>query len=223
VWAAPEARRLGQGGVATVARATGLAQSTIRLGQQAVTRVPHAREAPRRMRRHGAGRTPRPAQDQPRLQAVDALVEPTARGAPMSPLRWTCNSTRRLAKELGPQGHHVSHPTVGQLLKALNDRWHGTRNTREGTAQPDRKAPVACIKAQVKDVQPRGQPVVSGETKNKALGGDFANGGRDYHPQGRPEPVRVHAFLDTRGGQAIPSGVYDMTQNCGGGQRGPRS
>ena len=215
VWAATEARSLGHGGVATVARATGLAESTIRLGKQALTSVPHASDAPRRMRRHGAGRKPRTAQDQQLLQAVDALVEPTARGDPMSPLRWTCKSTRRLAKELGQQGHHVSHTTVGQLLKALNYSLQGTRKTREGTSHPDRNAQFEYINAQVKDFQQRGQPVVSVDTKKKELVGDFANGGREYHPQGRPELVRVHDFLDKRLGKAIPYGVYDVTTNSG--------
>ena len=215
VWAATEARRLGPGGVATVARATGLAESTIRLGKQAVTSLPHASDAPRRMRRHGAGRKPRIAEDQQLLQAVDALVEPTARGDPMSPLRWTCQSTRRLAKALGQQGHHVRHTTVGQLLKALNDSVQGTRNTREGTSHPDRHAPFEDLNAQGKDVQHRGQPVVSVDTKTKELVGDLAIGGRAYHPQGRPEPVRVPDFLDKRVGQAIPDGVDAMTQNCG--------
>jgi hypothetical protein len=133
----------------------------------------------------------------------------------MSPLRWTCKSTRRVAKELGQQGHHVSHTTVGQLLKALNYSWQGTRNTREGTSHPDRHAPFESINAQVKDFQHRGQPVVSVDTKTKAWVGDFANGGRAYHPQGRPEPVRVHDFLDKRVGKAIPDGVYDMTHHWG--------
>ena len=215
VWAATEARSLGHGGVTTVARATGLAESPIRLGNKALTRVPHARDAPRRMRRHGAGRKPRTAQDQQLLQVVDALVEPTARGDPLSPLRWTCKSTRRLATELGQQGHHVSHTTGGQLLKALNDRLPGTRNTREGTSHPDRQAPFESSHAQVKEVQHRGQPVVSVETKTKALVGNFANGGRADQPQGRPEPVRVHDLLDQRLGQALPYGVDDMTQHCG--------
>lgn len=138
LWAATEARSLGHGGVATVARATGRAESTIRLGKEALPSLPHSSDAPRRMRRHGAGRKPRTAPDQQLLQAVDALVEPTARGDPMSPLRWTCKSRRRLAKELGQQGHQVSHTPVGQLRKALIYRWQGTRNTREGPSHPDR-------------------------------------------------------------------------------------
>ena len=122
LWAATEALSLGPGGVATVARATGLAVSTVRLGKQALTSPSQATDAPRRVRQHGAGRPARIAQDQTLLKALDALVEPTTRGDPMSPLRWTCQSTRRLAQELCRQGHHVSHRTVGQLLKRLNDR-----------------------------------------------------------------------------------------------------
>jgi DDE family transposase len=215
VWAATEARSLGHGGVATVARATGMAASTIRLGKQALTSPLNARDTPRRMRRQGAGRKPLTTQDAQLFKALDALVEPTARGDPMSPLRWTCKSTRRLAKELCQQGHQVSHTTVGQLLQALNYSLQGTRKTREGTSHPDRDAQFAYINAQVKAFQRRGQPVVSVDTKKKELVGDFANRGREYQPQGMPECVRVYDFVDQHLGKAIPYGVYDMTQNCG--------
>lgn len=215
LWAATEAHSLGHGGVATVARATGLAESTIRLGKQELTRPAKSTAVPRRLRRPGAGRKPVTAPDQRLLKALDALVEPTTRGDPRSPLRWTCKSTRRLAKELGQQGHHVSHSTVGHLLKALHYSLQSTRKTREGTSHPERNAQFEYINARVKDFQHRGQPVVSVDTKKKELVGDFANGGREYHPQGAPEQVRVHDFLDKRLGKAIPYGVYDMTHNCG--------
>ncbi len=214
LWAATEALSLGHGGIATVARATGLAESTVRLGKKELTNPAMATGAPRRVRRHGAGRTPLTAQDQTLLTALDALVEPTTRGDPMSPLRWTCKSTRRLAQELCRQGHQVSHRKVGQLLKALNYSLQGTRKTREGTAHPDRNAQFEYINTRVKDFQHRGQPVVSVDTKKKELVGDFANGGREYQPQGVPEQVRVHDFIDKHLGKAIPYGVYDMTQNC---------
>jgi hypothetical protein len=215
LWAAAEARSLGHGGVATVARATGRAASTIRLGKQALTSPPQASDAPRRMRRQGAGRKPLTVQDQHLLTALDALVEPTARGDPMSPLRWTWKRTRRLAKELCQQGHPVSHTKVGQLLKALHYSLQGTRKTRAGTSHPDRDAQFESINAQGKAFQQRGQPVVSVETKKKALVGDFANRGRAYPPQGMPELVRVYDFMDQTLGKGIPYGVYDMTQNCG--------
>jgi len=140
LWAATEALSLGHGGVATVARVTGLAESTVRLGKQELTSPAKPPDAPRRLRRQGAGRKRLITHDQQLLTALDALVEPTARGAPMSPLRWTCKSTRRLAKELCQQGHPMSHSKVGQLLKALHYSLQGTRKTREGTAHPDRNA-----------------------------------------------------------------------------------
>jgi DDE family transposase len=143
-----------------VVRATGLAVSTVRLGKQEVTRPAQATAAPRRLRHQGAGRKPLTTQDQRLLKALDALVEPTTPGDPMSPLRWTCKSTRRLANDLGQEGHHVSHSTVGHLLKTFHDSLQGTRKTRERAAHPDRNAPFEYINDQVKAFPQRDQPVV---------------------------------------------------------------
>ena len=67
-----------------------------------------------------------------------ALVEPDERGDPMSPLRWTCKSLRRLADELGAMGHRVSHTVVGALLKQQKFSLQGNRKTLEGGDHPDR-------------------------------------------------------------------------------------
>jgi hypothetical protein len=215
VWAATEALSLGHGGVAAVARATGLAESTIRLGKRELAKRSKRLKTTRRLRHPGAGRKPLTTQDQDLLKALDALVEPTTRGDPMSPLRWTCKSTRRLAKELCRDGHPVSHTKVGHLLKELDYSLQATRKTTEGASHPDRNAQFEHINARVKDFQQRGQPVVSVDTKKKERVGDFANGGREYQPKGSPERVRVYDFIDKHLGKAIPYGVYDMTQNCG--------
>ena len=215
VWAATEAVSLGHGGVAAVARATGLAESTIRLGKRELAKRSKRLKTTRRLRHRGGGRKPLTTQDQDLLKALDALVEPTTRGDPMSPLRWTCKSTRRLAKELCREGHPVSHTKVGPLLKELDYSLQATRKTREGASHPDRNAQFEHINARVKDFQQRGQPVVSVDTKKKERVGDFANGGREYQPRGSPERVRVYDFIDKHLGKAIPYGVYDMTQNCG--------
>ena len=45
--------------------------------------------------------------------------------------------------------------------------------------------------------------------------GDFKNSGREWHPEGTPEEVRVHDFLIKNLGKAIPYGVYDMLHNQG--------
>jgi Rhodopirellula transposase. len=121
LWAAVEANALGHGGTRMVSKATGMSETTIRLGRRELGACQQAPlpEAKRRIRHPGGGRKRLTAQDARVLQALDALVEPTARGDPVSPLRWTCKSTRKLEAELQSQGFHISHTKVGQLLKDL--------------------------------------------------------------------------------------------------------
>jgi hypothetical protein len=126
LWSAAEAKSLGHGGVAAVAQATGLAESTIRLGQKELLARPVSMEslAKRRIRRTGGGRKSIVQEATEMMSVLEKLVEPTNRGDPMSPLRWTCKSTRRLAKELLQQGHNISHTKVSQLLHQLNYSLH---------------------------------------------------------------------------------------------------
>jgi hypothetical protein len=143
LWAASEATILGHGGVVAVAKATGLAESTIRLGRHQLQQS-SAREAgqqqPRRIRQTGGGRRQLTDKDSELLVALEALVEPTARGDPTSPLRWTSKSTRKLTREMSKQGHLVSHAKVAQLLGKLGYSLQSTRKTKEGTSHPDRNA-----------------------------------------------------------------------------------
>jgi hypothetical protein len=217
-WAATEARSLGWGGVSAVATATGLTRKTIHVGLReldAESANPGLSLASDRVRRGGAGRKPITQQQPGLLSALDALVEPTARGDPESPLRWTCKSTRRLADELCRQGFYVGERKVAALLKQADYSLQGNRKTREGRQHPDRDAQFRFISQTVKRFQDRGQPVVSVDTKKKELVGDFKNGGREWRPRGQPDEVRVHDFLDKTMGKVIPYGVYDLTYDEG--------
>lgn len=216
LWAATEASALGYGGMVAVAQATGLSERTIRRGYQDLqNRTPALGRSPGRMRRQGGGRKPLLAHDPELMAALEALVEPTTRGDPMSPLRWTCKSTRKLAQALTHQGHPSSHTTVAHLLTDLGDSLQGTRKTQEGSVHPDRDAQFHSINTQVKAFQKAGQPVISVDAKKKEFVGDFAIPGREYQPQGHPERVRVHDFPDPVLGKVCPYGVYDMTTNTG--------
>jgi hypothetical protein len=212
-WAATEAMALGYGGVSATAAATGLARNTIAAGA-AELRGP-SRLAVGRVRRPGAGRKPLGESDPELEAALDALVDPATRGDPESPLRWTCKSTRRLARELTRQGHRVSPSSVARLLREAGYSLQANRKTREGAGHPDRDAQFEFIGRRVRAFQRRGWPVLSVDTKKKELLGDFRNGGREWQPAGRPEEVRVHDFVDPRLGKAIPYGVYDVTRNRG--------
>jgi transposase len=217
LWAAVEAKVLGYGGITTVAQATGLAASTIRLGQLELnaSAAKEGNSAERRLRTPGGGRKRAIEKDATLLQALDKLVDPTTRGDPMSPLRWTCKSTRHLAQGLELQGHQVSHTKVGQLLKQLGYSLQGTRKTQEGISHPDRDKQFTYLNQQVQAFQRRGQPVVSVDAKKKELIGAFAQGGQEYQPKEHPEAVQVYDFLSLADGKGIPYGVYDLTTNKG--------
>jgi hypothetical protein len=214
LWAAAEAKALGYGGISLVAKATGVSRRAIHSGL--VELVPGAADPlPQgRVRRPGAGRKPL-TQRQPGLRAaLEALVEPTCRGDPQSPLRWSCKSVRRLAAQLQQQGFRIGRQKVAQLLHDLGYSLQANRKTREGSRHPDRNAQFEYIAARVSDFQARKQPAISVDTKKKELVGDFKNGGREWRPQGQPEEVRVHDFVDKKLGKAIPYGVYDLAANA---------
>lgn len=218
LWAACEAMELGHGGIKMVAQATGLGERTIRRGCQEVRggTEPHVgAHAARRVRLPGGGRKPLTEHDPKLVEALGLLVEPATRGDPMSPLRWTCKSTRKLAEALVGQGHQVSHTKVAQLLEDLGYSLQATRKTLEGRSSPDRDAQFRYINRCVKAFQRAGQPVISVDAKKKELVGAFTNPGRERHPKGKPELVQVHDFVDPNLGKVCPYGVYDMTDNRG--------
>jgi len=215
-WAAAEARELGWGGVSAVAGATGLSRPTIVAGLRELDQPAHRRSAEAvRVRRPGAGRRPLTETDPELLTVLESLVEPVTRGHPESPLRWTCKSTRRLAEELTRQNHRVGARTVASLLRQAGYSLQANRKTREGASHPDRNAQFEYINSRVTRFLKRGQPAVSVDTKKKELVGDFRNGGQEWRPEGEPEEVRVHDFLDKTLGKAVPYGVYDMANNQG--------
>jgi len=215
-WAAAEAREIGYGGVSVVARATGLARSTIHAGLRDVRASVRQRvRAAERVRRAGGGRRPLTTSDPALLTALFALIEPTTRGDPESPLRWTCKSTTQLADALTEQRHPVSPRTVATLLKGAGYSLQANRKTREGTSHPDRDAQFRYLTGLITEDHQHGQPTISVDTKKKELVGDFKNGGREWRPHGQPVSVRVHDFLDPALGKAIPYGVYDLANNEG--------
>jgi hypothetical protein len=219
LWAAGEAKALGRGGIAAVTKATGILGKRIRYGMRDLTmmRGSPPKESPReqRVRRPGAGRKPLTETDPTLVPDLESLVEPTTRGDPESPLRWTCKSVRKLAEELCSMGHQVGPQKVSELLHELRYSLQGTRKTREGSSHPDRNAQFEHINAQARSFQRAGEPVISVDTKKKELVGDFANRGKEWRPEGDPEQVRVHDFIDERLGKAIPYGVYDVGRNEG--------
>jgi hypothetical protein len=215
-WAAAEAREWGRGGVTAVALATGLSRNTVVAGLRELQLSLRERTlAATRIRRPGGGRKALAQTDPELLTALEALLEPSTRGDPESPLRWTCKSIRRLSDELTRQRHAISPNTVAALLKEAGYSLQANRKTREGASHPDRDAQFQYINGLVRHALDQSQPAISVDTKKKELIGDFRNAGREWHPAGTPEEVRVHDFIDKKLGKAIPYGVYDILNNQG--------
>jgi transposase len=213
---AVEARLLGHGGVRAVAQVARVSETTVRKG---VFELEAGQEPfpPGRVRRPGGGRKSAAQQDPELLPALLALVEPDQRGDPMSPLRWTTKSLRHLAEELTRQGHPVSAPTVGRLLKREGFSLQANVKTLEGAQHPDRDAQFRYLNEQVKDHQADGEPVVSVDTNKREQLGRLPMAGREWRPRVSPSRSKTTTcfFTGPDVEQAIGYGIYDLTRNSG--------
>ena len=213
LWAASEAICHGHGGVSLVSRATGLSRPTINKGIRELNnneRLPN-----NRVRCEGGGRKKETTIQPNLLPSLDALVEPSAKGDPMSPLRWVTKSTRRLSEILNEQGFTVSHMQVSRLLHELEYRLSANRKSLEGGTNPDRNAQFEFINEQAAKFLKRSIPVISVDAKKKELIGNFKQNGRVWRPKGEPELVKVYDFIDKKLGKATPYGIYDLKKNLG--------
>ena len=212
LWLGSEAAELGVSGVAIVARAVGADPKTVRRGRNELAAgiVPDGR-----VRGPGGGRPSATDLDAGLASALRELVDPETRGDPMSPLRWTTKSTAHLAGALTEGGHPISARTVAGLLKDDGYSLRSNVKTVEGKQHPDRDAQFRYINEQVVAFAAAGDPAISVDCKKKELVGNFANGGAEWAPAGRPEKVSVHDFPDRELGKAVPYGVYDLAANAG--------
>jgi transposase len=212
-WAGAEALSHGRGGLAAVARATGMSPTTVAKGMREIRSGDTA--GPGRVRRPGGGRPKLIETDRTLVKDLEALVADEARGDPESPLLWTAKSVRTLAGALREMGHRVSHETVAKLLRGLGYSLQSNRKTLEGASHPDRDAQFLHINATVAAAHVARQPAISVDTKKKELIGDFKNGGQQWRPKGDPVLVRTKDFKDKQLGKVNPYGVYDIALDEG--------
>jgi DDE family transposase len=212
LFAAAEARTAGYGGIAAASRATGIARSTIGRGLKDLT-DPGALSGV--VRRPGSGQPTLTARDPTLLEDLRELLEPATMGDPMRPLLWVSKSHAKLAAALCAMGHKIAKSSIPKLLERLKYRRQVNRKTLEGSRNPDRDAQFEHINTAVIATQAAGQPVISVDTKKKELIGPYKNGGSDYRPEGCPDKVNVHDFVDKDLGKVVPYGVYDIAANAG--------
>jgi hypothetical protein len=161
LYAAAEVRAVGYGGLAAVARATGMSRGTIGRGLEDLDRAPPPSG---RVRRDGGGRHPLSASDPTLLEDLRQLIEPVTLGDPVRPLRWVSKSHTKRAAALQAQGHTVSPNTVRKLLPQLGYSRHANRKANDGRQHAERDAQFEHINAQVRAFQADVQPVISVDT-----------------------------------------------------------
>jgi transposase len=213
LFAAAEANAVGYGGVSRLSRITGLSRPTIEKGQREL--VERSTLTTDRIRRQGGGRKKTSSVDETLLTDLEDLVEPLTRGDPMSPLRWTCKSTRALTDELVAGGHATSQRMVWTLLHSLGYSLQANRKTEEGNQHPDRNAQFEHINRLVSRALRDGMPVISVDTKKKELIGNYKNNGRQWYRKGESPKVEGHDFAGPDVPRAYPYGIYDLAQDAG--------
>ena len=210
--AANEARSLGYGGISKIQRACGLSRKAIAKG---IHEISEGSAVLGRIRRQGAGRKKITICNPKIITRLEKLIDPDTRGDPENPLRWTCKSTRTLAKQLTKKNDSISHVKVSQLLHELNYSLQSNRKTKEGDDHPDRDAQFRHINKEVKRALKNEIPVISVDTKKKELLGNYKNDGQQWLPTKKSKKVNGHDFPTSDIPRAFPYGIYDIAKNTG--------
>ena len=212
LYVAEKAIEMGRGGIARMAEITGFHRHTIQKGIRELNAGVSKDEA-NRIRRAGAGRKRVEQSDPEILKELERILDESSGGDPMSALRWTNKSTRRLAQELSRRKHPISHETVGRLLHALGYSLRGNVKSLSAGDHPQRDSQFRYINRLVRRFHRAKCPVISVNTKKKEKVGEFRTPGQRWRNSDRH--VEAYDFPHLAKGKAIPYGVYDVSRDAG--------
>lgn len=134
-------------------------------------------------------------------------------GLPTGEQKWVRRSLRNIVALLAEQAYRIGRTTVRRLLRQLDFGLVANRKSLTGPVHPDRDRQFRYIRRVRQLFLQAGFPVISVDTKNKELVGNFANKGRTWRQT--PEQVNAHDFPSDALGRAVPYGIYDITHQQG--------
>ena len=140
-------------------------------------------------------------------------MEHETAGDPMTGLKWTHRTTAKIADELRALGIDVCPQTVARLLKAMGYSLGVNHKKLPRSSHPSRDEQFRHISNPRERCAADNVPVISVDTKKKALVGRFRNAGAKWNRS--PEQVNDHDFRSDAEGLAIPYGIYDPRANAG--------
>ena len=145
--------------------------------------------------------------------ALKERVSDEMAGLPTGEQKWVRHSLRNLMILLGQQSYRIGRTTISRLLRKHGFGLVANRKSLTGADHPDRDRQFRYIHRIRHHYLTAGYPVISVDTKNKELIGNFATQGRTWRQQ--PEQVNIHDFPNDALGRAVPYGIYDITHNQG--------
>ena len=208
-----EARALGHGGIAAVARAAGVSEMLVAAGVSELEAG--AEPMPGRSRRPGGGRKKLEDKDPGLTASLRGLAEAATRGDPMAEITWCSLSLRDLEAQLAVLGFGCGKDALARMLREDGFSLQGASRVLEGKQHPDRDAQFRHINAMIAEFRAAGDPAVSVDAKKKEQLGPYWRAGRAWRGKGDPVRVRGHDFPDEELGKITPYGVYDIAANTG--------
>lgn len=140
-------------------------------------------------------------------------MEDETAGDPMSNLKWTHKSLRKLKVALASNGIEISPPTISRLLQEDGYSQKVNKKRLSGKQNPDRDQQFRYIIRWRKAYLLRKWPAISVDAKKTEKIGNFKNNGRAWRQQ--PLDVNIYDFPSLAAGKAVPYGIYDIRRNCG--------
>jgi Rhodopirellula transposase DDE domain len=138
-------------------------------------------------------------------------VEPETAGSPTgNSTKWVRHSLRKLAEQLGGR---ACPNVVRRLLRTAGYGLRANLKRLSGKSPPDRDRQFRYVARLRRLALKHGCPVLSIDTKNKELVGNFARDGATWCDAA--EEVNAHDFPHDAECRAVPYGMYDVGRNRG--------
>ncbi len=212
-YAAREAESYGRGGIKRMHEITGLSRTTIIKGIKELKNK--NLRINKRVRKVGGGRKKIEENNPKLIISLKKILDVSTAGNPMSFMKWTNKSLRKIEEELKRMGHDISYRTIGTRLKKMGYSQQINKKSFEGSSHPERDEQFCYINDTVKNFVSKRQPVISVDTKKKELVGNFKNSGQVWTKNGQAEHVNAYDFPSFAKGKAVPYGAYDINLNKG--------
>ena len=151
---------------------------------------------------------------------IEQLLKYDTAGDPVTGIKWTKITTRKITDALAAENIHVSSNTIGKLLKDMG--YSLKVNYKKIESDPKKSTPESRKKRDRQFIyinqvceasREQNTPKISVDAKKRELVGNFKNQGATWRK--KPKEVNAYDFKSLSSGIFIPYGIYDIDNNKG--------